>query len=141
MEFRKSEGTYFDRKRANGISRLLIAAAAVAVMCGVAFGETPSNASLSGSYAVHMATPKLAYWWTSKSCKENGVTNTYYASNSDTYTELIFGTATFDGHGHVTFSFTQEGKINQAASNATIVITCTAHGYTNNGGNMVVEPA
>ncbi len=141
MELAYSQRTFTGRKTINGVLRFVIAAAAVFVMCGVAFGETPTNASLSGSYAFHMATPKLAYWSNSKSCKVNGNTSTYWASNTATYTELIFGVATFDGKGHVTLAFTQDGQINQDASDASIVITCTAKGPTNTGGSIVYEPA
>jgi hypothetical protein len=141
MDIANSNTNSTIKPRISPALRFLIAAAAMLVMCGIAFGATPSAASLNGSYAFHLATPKLAYWSNSKSCKVNGVTNTYWASNSATYTELIYGVATFDGKGHVTLAFTQDGQINQNASNATIVITCTSYGPTNTGGNIVYEPA
>ncbi len=109
------------------------------VLAGKGYAEDPSAASLKGSYAFQLGTPKLAYWSNSKKCKINGSDQTVYASNSATITELVYGVATFDGEGHVSLTFTDIGNINQDASNATISITCANGGSTNTGGSIVYE--
>lgn len=132
------------RLKLTKFGRVLEATAPVALLALFAassFAATPSNESLKGSYAFQLSTPKLAFWSNSKSCKQDGNTITYYASNWATYSELVYGVATFDGAGHVSLTFTKEGEVNQDASNATIEITCTAQGFTNTGGSIVYEPA
>jgi hypothetical protein len=124
------------------IGRTLKATAPVALIALFAASSnaaTPSNASLKGSYNFHIATAKEAYWSKSKACTYKGVTNTYWADNWSAYTEIIYGVATFDGAGHVSVTFTQMGEVNQAASNGSIVITCSGNGYTSSGGNLIFE--
>ena len=128
------------RPRINGLLRFLIAAAAILVMCGVAFAAPPSASSLNGPYVFHFSTPKEAQWSRTKACTYKGVTNTYWAGDQSAYTELTYGTATFDGKGHVALVYTDAHKLNQAATNATATITCLSTGGANTtGGNMVYE--
>jgi hypothetical protein len=118
-----------------------IAFALLLVLAGNGYAQTRSVASLKGSYTFQLATPKLGYWSNSKECTYKGKTNTYTASNMNTYSELIFGVATFNGKGEVTVTLTFMGQIDQDASNDSIVISCAANGPTNTGGNIVYEPA
>jgi hypothetical protein len=135
------QGISIGRKEFSAVLRLLIAAAAMAVMCGVAFGATPSDASLKGTYFFNFAITKGAFWSKSKSCTYKGITNTYTVNAQGTYTELNFGTATFDGKGHVTFNMNDEHQFDQAASDASISIVCaTTGGITSNSGQLIYEP-
>lgn len=111
------------------------------VLVGNGYAAGPSNASLNGPYVFHFSITKEAQWSTSKSCTYNGNTNTYWAGGQSAYTELNYGTATFDGKGHATLVMTDNHKLNQSASNATATITCNSNGSANtHGGNMVYEP-
>lgn len=140
MDFADLNGTTSSRPRINGVLRFLIAAVAILVMCGIAFAATPTAASLSGPYVFHFTTIHEAQWSTTKTCTYKGVTNTYWAGDQSAYTELTYGTATFDGKGHVTLVITDAHRLDQAASNATATITCLSTGGANtHGGNMVYE--
>ena len=141
MELAVSHHTYPGRTRVSGLLKFLIAALTIAVMCGVAFGETPSNASLKGTYSFNFSVSKEAYWSKSKTCTHNNVTNTYWVNAQTTYTELNYGTATFDGAGHVTLNMNDAHQFDQAASDASISITCAAGGGVNsNSGQLVYSP-
>jgi hypothetical protein len=125
-------------------SKLLVMAAGVFTLVSMAGSPTalaasPSAASLNGKYVFQIATTKEAYWSNSKKCTGKNGTNTYYASNWMAYTELVNGVATFNGKGEVSFEFTDSYQVDQDASDATIVITCTSDGYLNSGGNIVYE--
>jgi hypothetical protein len=110
------------------------------VLAGNGYAATPSNASLNGPYVFHFSITKEAQWSTSKNCTYKGNTNTYWAGGQSAYTELNYGTATFDGKGHVTLVMTDAHRLNQSASNATATITCNSNGSANtHGGNMVYE--
>jgi hypothetical protein len=108
---------------------------------GFAATPTPSAASLKGTYTFNLIEAKDASWQNSKKCPVNGVTNTYTFSSSATYTQMIGGTAKFDGAGHVLLEFTiVNDELNQAASNATLTIACTKTGANpTNSGYAVFE--
>ena len=111
------------------------------VLAGNGFAATPTNASLNGPYAFQFSTSKEAYWFTSKSCIYKGVQHGYSTGGQTTYTELNYGTVTFDGKGHVTLNMTDTHQINQAATNATATIVCNSNGTaTTHSGNIVYEP-
>lgn len=140
MDLTDSQGVSKGRKGIGGVLKPLIAAAAMLAMGGVAFGATPTEASLSGPYVFHLSVTKEAQWSITKKCTYKGDTNTYWAGDQSAYTELNYGTATFDGKGHVTLVMTDAHRLNQAASNATATITCNSTGGANTtGGNMVYE--
>jgi hypothetical protein len=142
MDLANSNTNSSMRPRIGPTLRFLIAAAATLVNCGIAFGATPAPtvASLNGPYVFHFSVIKEAQWSTTKNCTYKGDTNTYWAGDQSAYTEMAYGTATFDGKGHVTLVMTDNHKLNQAASNATATITCKSTGGANTiGGNMVYE--
>lgn len=110
------------------------------VLAGNGFAATPTKASLNGPYAFQLSISKEAYWSITKKCTYKGISSQYWAGGQSTYTELNYGTATFDGKGNVTFVMTDAHKLNQAASNATATIVCNSNGTaTTDGGNLVYE--
>ena len=121
--------------------RALLPGAAMLMFAGGSFAATPSLASLNGTYVFHVTSTKEAFWSASKACTNGTSKYTAYSNNWSAYTQLVYGVVTFDGKGHVTSAtFTQENKVNQAASDATIVITCTSNGgWSSNGGNIVYD--
>jgi len=128
-------------KRLPKALRYLIVGMALAVMCGVAFGATPTVASLNGTYTFQFTVSKEGYWSSSKKCTYKGVTNTYGAGGQTAYTELNWGTVTFDGKGHMTLAMNDAHQINQAASNATAIVTCNSNGTVNTQGGHIVYAA
>jgi len=110
------------------------------VLAGNGFAATPTNASLNGPYVFHFSNTKEAQWSKSKSCTYKGATSTYWVNGQSAYTELTYGTATFDGKGHVTLVFTDAHQLNQAATTATATITCNSNGGASTyNGYMVYE--
>jgi hypothetical protein len=114
--------------------------ACLILLSSFAFGATPSNASLKGTYAFNY---------------QNAETNTRYAvvscvnfkgllpAGSVTHTPVQDGTIVFDGKGKATFTGTQYGHFNQALSNATVVWGCDANGnpvITNFGSAVYDAP-
>ena len=104
------------------------------VLAGNGYAATPSNASLSGSYNFHLTTTKEAYWSASKTCGPTTKQYTAFVDGFTAYTQLVRGVMTFDGRGNVTkVVYTQVNKFDQAATDATIKITCTTNGgWTSN---------
>lgn len=142
MDLTTTDTTFSARPTIKDALRFLVAAAAILLMCGIAFGATPSATSLSGSYVFNFSQTQQAYWSKSISCTYKGDKNTYTASNWSAYTQLTYGTMTFNGKGQVTVTMTQVHMFNQDASNDSIVIKCgTEGGYTSNGGQLVYDPA
>ena len=123
---------------------LLIGVAALLPFASRGFAATPSNASLSGTYVFHFSNVKEVNWYASKSCHYTNATYTYGGGGQSVDAEIITGEATFDGKGHVSINFTDSHHFNQAASNATVSITCPGkpgEGVNTNNGHMVYEPA
>jgi hypothetical protein len=131
------------RPRFIGILRTLIVAAAIALICGVSFGATPSNASLSGSYNINFSKVRQASWQKSITCTHNGDKNTFTVGGQSAYAEVDYGVATFDGDGHVSIALTQvHREVNQAESDATVEIACSSSGgYTSTSSGYIVFEA
>ena len=132
----------------SGLSRLggamaLPLIAALLAFPHSSFAAAPSNASLSGTYVFHFTSVKENYWYRTVSCHYANVTYTYGGGGQSANAEVVVGEAIFDGKGHVTINFTDNHRFNQAASNASVSITCPAKpgGSVNtNNGQMVLEP-
>ena len=90
-----------------------------------ATAPTPGNASLKGTYVFQLTGPHEESWGATLTCNGQPV----FMGGSQTRDQAVAGTMTFNGTGGLTGSFTQYGKLNQAASNATV--SC------NSGGNAV----
>ena len=88
---------------------------------------TTSNASLNGAYTFQLASPHQNSWGAQLVC--NG--QPMFVGGSDTRSDAVAGTVTFNGSGSATGTFTMYGRFNQAASNATV--SC------NNNGNPVYD--
>jgi len=128
--------------RINGALRLLIVASAILMMTGVAFGATPSKASLKGSYNFNFSKVRQASWYKNITCTYKSNTTTYTVGGTSAYTEVDNGVTTFDGNGHVSITITQVHKeINQAETNATVGVTCSSKGgiTTTSNGYIVYE--
>jgi hypothetical protein len=120
--------------------KALIFAFALLMLSAAAFAASPSATSLSGSYVFNFSQTQQAYWSKSITCTYKGNTNTYTAANWSAYTQLTYGTMTFNGKGQATVTMTQVHTFDQEASNASIVIKCgTKGGYTSNGGQLVYD--
>jgi hypothetical protein len=92
-----------------------------------------SNASLKGKYSFQGNGPNQNYWYASITCYDhNGNPYTVSAGGSEVSSQGDVGAMTFDGKGNVTGTFTEYGDFDQAASNATVVPSCTP-GQSNNG--------
>jgi hypothetical protein len=101
---------------------------------------TFSNASLKGKYPFQLASSHLGWWSASITCHDpQGNPYTVTAGGSNVSTESILGTMTFDGKGNTTGTYSQYGKFDQAASNATVVPSCSPGG--SNNGYAVYDPA
>jgi len=108
------------------------------------YAASPSNASLNGTYVFHFTNVKEEGWYATKSCHYTNITYSYGGGGQSVDAEVITGEATFDGKGHVSISFTDIHRFDQAASNATVSITCPSKpgGSVNtNNGHMVYYPA
>jgi hypothetical protein len=103
-----------------------------------AFGATPSNASLKGIYGVNYASANNNAWYAVVSCPN--FSGQVYAG-SETSTDVVDGTMTFDGKGIVTYAVTEYGKFDQALSNATVTWTCSPQGnpVITDPGNAVYD--
>ena len=135
---------FASRAVCRGGRHLLAAVAVLLPFAGRGFAAPPSNASLSGTYVFHFSNVKEVGWYATKSCHYTNITDTYSGGGQSVDEEVVTGEATFDGKGHVSFSFTDLHHFDQAASNATVSITCPAkpgEGVSTNNGHMVYEPA
>lgn len=135
---------FASRAVCRGGRHLLAAMAVLLPFAGRGFAASPSNASLSGTYIFHFSNVKEVNWFATKSCHYANVTDTFSGGGQSVDEEVVTGEATFDGKGHVSFSFTDLHHFDQAASNATVSITCPAkpgEGANTNNGHMVYEPA
>ena len=97
------------------------------------FAATFSDASLKGTYAFQLAGSHYEGWSASITCYDaQGNPYTVWAGGNDVGTDSVVGAITFDGKGNATGTYTQYGKFDQAATNATAVPSCTP-GASNNG--------
>jgi len=90
-----------------------------------ATAPTPSKASLKGTYVFQLAGPHQNNWGATLTCGGQPT----FMGGSDTRDRVEAGTVTFNGTGGVTGSITEYGRLNQAASDATV--SCSS------GGNAV----
>jgi hypothetical protein len=97
------------------------------VLSSNATTPTPSKASLKGIYVFQMGGARQNTWGVQLTCGGQPV----FVGGTDTRDQAVAGTMTFNGAGGVTGSFTQYGKFDQTASNATV--SCVS------GGNAVYE--
>lgn len=86
---------------------------------------TTSNASLKGTYIFLIHNTKVDTWGQSLNCGGNFV----FMGGSRASSEVDIGTATLDGAGGLTGTFTDYGNFDSASSNATV--SCSS------GGNAV----
>jgi len=111
----------------------------VLVLSAVAFGITPSNASLSGTYAINYHSASYNSWFAQVSCPH--YTGSLYAGSTTT-NEVVDGKIIFDAKGSVpSFSVYQYSHFNQALSNATPTWACDPNGnpYITNPGYAVYD--
>ena len=78
--------------------------------------STPSNASLSGAYNFTFSGPHSVFWGQTLVCGGQP----QFWGGSETRDDSVMGTATFDGAGNVSGTYTQYGKEDQTSSNATV---------------------
>lgn len=116
--------------------------ASLILLSSVAFGATPTNASLKGIYAFNYQNAETNTWYAVVSCTNFKGS---IQAGSITHNPVQDGTVTFDGKGKVALATeTQYGHFDQALSNATVKWTCDTHGnpvITNFGAAVYDAPA
>jgi len=119
------------------MKKILLAICTLLAFTSASFAAPMSIASLKGPYSFQVASSHENYWNVNFTCFDNN--NNPYTVNfggTDVSTDATVGMITFDGKGHATGTFTQYGKFNQAASQATVVPGCNGSG---NNGNPVYD--
>jgi hypothetical protein len=103
---------------------------------GSCFATTTStDASIKGTYAFQLSSPKFEGWSASITCPNGQVT---FGGNTVS-TQSVQGTITFDGKGNITAgAYTQYGQFDQGLSNATVVPSCAPAQGSN--GYAVYDP-
>ena len=92
------------------------------LMSAASLAQTYSNASVSGNYAIQFATPEYYTWSKTFACPSNsGITFT--ATGSTTTMTTTHGVVTFDGKGNLSFTVSNNGKLNAAGSANTMSVT------------------
>ena len=119
------------------MKKILLAICILLVLASTSFAASMSNASLKGPYSFQLASPHQGSWNVGFTCYDNS-NNPYIVNFGGTSvsTDSAVGVVTFDGKGHVTGTFTEYGKFDQAASTATVVTGCNGAG---SNGNAVYD--
>ncbi len=104
-----------------------LVACTVLVLVLSAFAVTPSNASLNGEYPFSFSGAHQYSWGQTLNCGGNF----QFWGGNIVRQQTVVGTATFNGAGGVTGTFTEYGQIDQAASDASV--SC------GNNGNPVFQ--
>jgi hypothetical protein len=121
------------------MKKVLLVICILLVTVSASFAAPIGNASLKGTYSFQMNNPQFDGWWASINCpQQNGGTYTVNAGGNDVSSNAIVGTMTFDGKGNVKGMYAEYGDFDQAASNATVVPSCTG---ASNNGYAVYDPA
>jgi hypothetical protein len=122
------------------VKKLVLAVCVLFVSVATSFAVAPSNASLKGKYSFQLASAHMDGWYASITCYDpQGNPYTVSAGGNNVSNESILGAITFDGKGNLTGTYTQYGKFDQAASNATAAPSCTPG--AGNNGYAVYDPA
>jgi hypothetical protein len=123
------------------MKKVLLVLSILLALVSMSFATTISNASLKGKYSFQLASAHLDGWYASVNCKDpQGNTYTVSAGGSNVSNQSIVGVMTFDGKGNVSGTYSQYGKFDQAASNATVAPSCTP-GQSNNGYAVYDPPS
>jgi hypothetical protein len=93
------------------------------VLTSSATTPTTSNASLKGTYVYMWSGAKERFWGAQLTCGGQSV----FMGGSEVAMEAVVGSATFDGQGSMTGTFTDYGNFDPASSNATV--SCTSNGH------------
>lgn len=120
------------------MKKTLLAICTMLALASASFATPISNASLKGPYSFQLASPHQGSWNVNFTCYDNS--NNPYTVNfggTSISTDSAVGLMTFDGKGHVTGTFTEYGKFDQAASTATVVTGCNGAG---SNGYAVYDP-
>jgi hypothetical protein len=122
------------------MKKMLFAICVLLVSVSASFAVTFGNSSLKGKYSFQLVAAHLNFWNATITCHDpQGNPYTVEAGGSNVSNDSILGVATFDGKGNLTGgAFTQYGIFDQAASNATVVPSCTPGG--SNNGYAVYDP-
>ena len=122
------------------MKKMLFALCVLLVSVSASFAATFGNSSLKGKYSFQLVASHFNSWSASITCDPQGNPYTVTAGGSNVSTDSILGVATFDGKSNLTGgAFTQYGIFDQAASNATVVPSCTPGGSDN--GYAVYDPS
>ena len=123
------------------MKKLFFALCIVLASASATFAGTISDASLKGKYSFQLGSAHLENWFASITCYDpQGNPYTVTAGGSDVGNQSVQGVMTFDGKGNVSGTYTQYGQFDQAASNATVVPSCTP-GASNNGYAVYDPPS
>ena len=115
------------------MTKTLLAICTLLALASASFATPMSNASLKGPYSFQLASPHQGSWNVNFTCYDNS--NNPYTVNfggNSISTDSAVGLMTFDGKGHITGTFTEYGKFDQAASAATVVTGCNGAGSNGN---------
>ncbi|MFZ1130032.1 MAG: hypothetical protein WBV31_14600 [Terriglobales bacterium] len=121
------------------MKKAVLAICIVLVSASPGFAATVGNSSLKGTYSFQLGGPHMDWWSASITCYDpHGNPYTVSGGGSDVSSESIVGTITFDGKGNLTGAYTKYGSFDQAASNATILLSCSPG--VGNSGYAVYDP-
>ena len=95
--------------------------ASILLMSTAALAQTYSNANLNGKYSLQYGFVETYTWSKTFACPTN-LNITFTANNSRNTWTGVYGSLTFDGRGNFSFSVTNVGKFNQAASANTMSV-------------------
>jgi len=114
----------------------------ILVISATAFAQTYSDANLNGAYSFQFGGAQSYTWSKTFTCPSNS-TVTYTVNTNIAGEDVVFGVATFDGNGKVSFNITQIGRENQAASANTTSVTwnSSCQVVSVNNGHVVYKAA
>ena len=116
--------------------------ASILLMSTAALAQTYSNANLNGKYSLQNGRTQNDMWSKTFACPTNP-TITFTANGSQTTWQGEYGSVTFDGKGNFSFSVTNVGKFNQAASANTMSVQWNSSCQVvsvNNGSIVYLAP-